>query len=287
VKKGYILFLSLIAALFFSSLIIAQPLKNSFEDWTMGEPDNWFTSDIFGLIAGISESSDAHDGNSSCEMTVVDFGGSAWPPFLVSIDMAGNGHPVSQQHGSLQGWYKFNPTGGEWLYVTVTMTSSDSTAVGAGGIVIMSPASGWTQFTAPRTYFSSDDPVETYIYFALIDSNGTGTIGSSALIDHLSFTGPSSVEQIDPTPEEFTLKQNFPNPFNPSTTIEYSLPEASYVELKVYDILGNEIATLVSEEQNAGLYRADFTADNLASGFYIAQLRVGENVKTIKMSLLK
>jgi len=284
-KNRYYLFF--FVCCIYSSLVFSQPLNSSFENWTSGEPDDWFTSDLFGTLTGVSQSSDAHEGSSSAEMTVVDFGGSPWPPFLVSLDMAGNGHPVSQQHGSLQGWYKFNPLGGEWLYVTVTMTSSDSTAVGAGGIVIMSPASGWTQFTAPITYFSSDDPVETYIYIAVLDSNSSGTLGSSALIDHLSFTGPSSVEHFSNTPEDFSLTQNYPNPFNPSTKIEYSLPEASFVELNVFDILGNEVATLVNEEQSAGTYRADFTANNLSSGFYIAQLRAGNSVKSIKMTLLK
>jgi len=100
-------------------------------------------------------------------------------------------------------------------------------------------------------------------------------------------TAPSGVEQLNGSPLDFTLSQNYPNPFNPSTKIEYSIPEVSFVQLKVYDILGNEVATLVNEEQSAGTYRADFTAHNLASGFYIAQLRAGNFSKTIKMNLLK
>jgi hypothetical protein len=97
----------------------------------------------------------------------------------------------------------------------------------------------------------------------------------------------SSVEQFSTLPGDYNLNQNYPNPFNPSTNIEYSIPEASFVQLKVYDILGNEIALLVNEEQSAGAYRADFTAANLASGFYIAQLKAGKYTKTIKMTLLK
>ncbi len=88
-------------------------------------------------------------------------------------------------------------------------------------------------------------------------------------------------------PNTYILMQNYPNPFNPSTNIEYSIPEASFVQLKVYDILGNEVAELVNEEQSAGTYRADFNAENLASGFYVAQLRAGNFSKTIKMTLLR
>ncbi|MDX1702007.1 MAG: T9SS type A sorting domain-containing protein, partial [Melioribacteraceae bacterium] len=88
-------------------------------------------------------------------------------------------------------------------------------------------------------------------------------------------------------PEGFTLDQNYPNPFNPTTNIEYSIPEESFVELKVYDVLGNEVATLVNKEQSAGVYRADFNAIGLTSGFYIARISAGNYSDVIKMTLMK
>jgi hypothetical protein len=109
-----------------------------------------------------------------------------------------------------------------------------------------------------------------------------------AEIDSLFNEGTTSVEEIGSTiPDAFELYQNFPNPFNPSTNIEYSIPEESFVQLKVYDILGNEVATLVNEEQPAGSYRADFNGNKLSSGLYIAQLTAANYTQTIKMSLLK
>ena len=97
----------------------------------------------------------------------------------------------------------------------------------------------------------------------------------------------TSVEQLSRLPQNFKLTQNYPNPFNPSTKIEYSIPEESFVQLKVYDVLGNEVATVVNKKQNAGTYKAHFNAENLASGLYIAKLQTGSYHKTIKMSLLK
>ena len=97
----------------------------------------------------------------------------------------------------------------------------------------------------------------------------------------------TSTEHISGLPQNYDLTQNYPNPFNPATKIEYCIPEESFVQLKVYDILGNELATLVNQEQNAGTYRADFNGENLSSGFYIAQLIAGNYTKTIKMTLLK
>jgi len=88
-------------------------------------------------------------------------------------------------------------------------------------------------------------------------------------------------------PDDYQLQQNYPNPFNPSTNIEYSIPEESFVELKVYDVLGNEVASLVNEQQQAGVYRADFTADNLPSGMYFARITANDFSQVIKMILLK
>jgi probable HAF family extracellular repeat protein len=95
-------------------------------------------------------------------------------------------------------------------------------------------------------------------------------------------------------PKEFFLQQNYPNPFNPSTTIKYNIPnvnlsgvEGTRVQLKVYDVLGNEIATLVNEEKPAGSYEVNFNTINLSSGMYLYKLQAGTLVETKKMLLLK
>ncbi len=88
-------------------------------------------------------------------------------------------------------------------------------------------------------------------------------------------------------PTTFKLEQNYPNPFNPSTTIKYSIPKQSFVTLKVYDILGKEIAILVNEEKPAGLYEVNWNANNLASGVYLYQIKSGNYFETKKMILLR
>ena len=79
-------------------------------------------------------------------------------------------------------------------------------------------------------------------------------------------------------PKEFKLEQNFPNPFNPTTKIQYQLPQDAKVTLKVYDILGSEVATLVNEDQEAGYKELNFNASNLASGMYVYRLQAGDYV---------
>jgi len=88
-------------------------------------------------------------------------------------------------------------------------------------------------------------------------------------------------------PEQYNLFQNYPNPFNPETVISYQLVAGGQVSLKVYDILGNEIVTLVDKEQESGRYQVTFDASKLASGVYICRIVTGDFVKTIKMSLVK
>jgi hypothetical protein len=88
-------------------------------------------------------------------------------------------------------------------------------------------------------------------------------------------------------PEAFSLSQNYPNPFNPSTNIKYSIKEKSKVELKVFDLLGNEIATLVNEEKAPGNYDVSFDASFLSSGIYLYTIKVGSFVQTRKMLLMK
>jgi len=88
-------------------------------------------------------------------------------------------------------------------------------------------------------------------------------------------------------PKEFKLEQNFPNPFNPTTTIQYQLPQDARVTLKVYDILGSEVATLVNEEQQAGYREVQFNGISYASGMYVYRLQAGDYVSIKKMLMIK
>lgn len=87
--------------------------------------------------------------------------------------------------------------------------------------------------------------------------------------------------------KDYVLYQNYPNPFNPSTTIEYQIPELSFVTIKIYDLLGNEISTFINEEKLAGKYEVEFNASGLTSGVYFYQLRADSFVETKQMILMK
>jgi hypothetical protein len=96
-----------------------------------------------------------------------------------------------------------------------------------------------------------------------------------------------NVKEIPGNPQTYSLEQNFPNPFNPSTTIRFSVPEQGLVTLKVFNLLGEEVTTLINSELANGSYEVDFQATNFSSGIYFYTLKAGNFITTKKMILLK
>lgn len=127
---------------------------------------------------------------------------------------------------------------------------------------------------------------QSTIYFWRV--NSTNTLGTSPWTDIWRFrTIITSVEQVEGIPTEFALKQNYPNPFNPATTIAFSIPEQTQVSLRVYDMLGREVETLVNDIVTPGEYRATFDASKYASGVYIYRLVAGNYAQAKKMQFVK
>ena len=131
----------------------------------------------------------------------------------------------------------------------------------------------------------------TSVYFV---SDSTGWIvGSSGTILKTNNGGGSIITEVsdDIYVRNFSLHQNYPNPFNPTTTIRFTISDLRFTTLKIYDVLGREVATLINEEKPAGEYEIEFSTglihQTLSSGVYFYQLRAGDFVETKKMILLK
>jgi len=130
---------------------------------------------------------------------------------------------------------------------------------------------------SPKNYSFNDKKLGSGKYFyrlKMIDTDG-------------SFTYSNEVEAEISLPTEFTLMQNYPNPFNPSTVISYQLPAANHVTLKVYDVLGREVVSLVNEQKDAGAYEINYDASKLSSGIYIYKLNAGNYSAIKKMMIVK
>ncbi|GMU86368.1 MAG: hypothetical protein AMXMBFR48_16100 [Ignavibacteriales bacterium] len=139
----------------------------------------------------------------------------------------------------------------------------------------LSAASWYLGYTYP-----SGTNINVLYYDDLLVGTGTGLFGHHGLAS-------TSTDEPDYLPENFVLIKNYPNPFNPATTIYFSIPAAGQTSLRIYDILGNEIKTLINEQKEAGTYTAFFDASGLTTGVYIATLRTGVHTQSIKISLLK
>ncbi len=125
--------------------------------------------------------------------------------------------------------------------------------------------------------------------YSFVDASASGRVFYR--LKQVDFDGQfeySNIIEVNAgTPKTFALEQNYPNPFNPSTAISYQLPVASTVSLKVFDMLGKEVATLVNARQEAGAYTVNFNANTLSSGVYFYRLQAGNFVQTRKMLLVK
>jgi len=105
-------------------------------------------------------------------------------------------------------------------------------------------------------------------------------------IDAIGVDTPTDVAENE-IPVDFSLSQNYPNPFNPTTTISFSIPKSEYVTLKIYDVLGKEIATLINEELSAGTYQKQWDASGVSSGVYFYTMQAGPFLTNKKMNLIK
>jgi photosystem II stability/assembly factor-like uncharacterized protein len=163
-------------------------------------------------------------------------------------------------------------------------------AIGEKGLIKLTRDGGnnWFEIEAPTCNWLND------IYF--IDENNGWIIGENAVVLKTSNGGLTFVESTasNLVINNYLLQQNYPNPFNPTTKISYQIPASlnpsqggTLVTLKVYDILGKEVATLVNQEKTAGTYEVNFSAGGLPSGVYIYKMKAGDFVETKKMILLK
>jgi len=142
---------------------------------------------------------------------------------------------------------------------------------------------------AGSTWISSPTPDSSLIFDIIFPDSLHGfAVGRGGAI--IKYIPPiiNFVKEIEEgISESFSLFQNYPNPFNPSTTISYSIPEDGHVILKVYDILGNEVASLVDQLKQSGTFDVHFDANALSSGVYYYQLKAGEFTSTKKLVLMK
>ena len=173
---------------------------------------------------------------------------------------------------SVRLYYTLN-NGATFIPVPMTLTDVVDSATNSGRYIATVPYSGIT----PRFYVRAIDA-----------TNVARTSPYSAPTElYDAKTGTTGVPKTNPVPSDFSLLQNYPNPFNPSTLISFDIPRTSMVTLKVYDVLGKEIVSLVNGETSFGRHSVQFNSTGLSSGVYFYRLQSGDFVQTKRMMLLK
>ena len=195
--------------------------------------------------------------------------------------------------GTYKGVFLSTDNGTSWINISTGLpTSEEFTALIAVGTNIFAGShsgaylstdngsswgtinTGFTIYHAVRSFFIS----RANLY--AVTSSGIWKRPLSEMI--------TSVQELSNNlPSKFKLEQNYPNPFNPSTKIDFQIPVLSFVEIKVYDLLGREVATLVNEEENPGEYETTFDGSKLASGVYFYRMQAGDFIQTKKLLLMK
>ena len=186
--------------------------------------------------------------------------------------------PLATQTGLLNCWIDWNRDG-DWADANeqifddeVILPPPDYTTLS-----IDVPANAANGYTYARYRFSTQPGLEF-----------TGAAPDGEVEDHILMIGEAvGVDDgVNDLPKEFKLFQNYPNPFNPSTTIKFGLPEQGFVDLRVYNILGQEVAKLVNKELTAGYHEVNFGYNNITSGIYIYRIDVMGKYSSVKKMLL-
>jgi hypothetical protein len=185
-----------------------------------------------------------------------------------------------------------------------TLTFDASTGAGNTRSMVVGIGLNQDPFFADVETVNLTETTQTFTVELVATDDGTGTdfgteesrvifdMGADVgvvVIDNVSLelAVATSVEELDNRPNQFSLDQNFPNPFNPTTNISFTIPQSSDVKLEVFNALGQKVATLVNGSRNAGSHTITFDASRFASGVYLYRLTSGNNVQINKMLLLK
>lgn len=153
----------------------------------------------------------------------------------------------------------------------------------------------FSQHQIPFSVIGSGGVSQTNAGYILTGTLGEPFIGEAVSSSNTAYSGfwylyyedvVSSIED-EAIPRHFALEQNFPNPFNPTTTIKFALPERNLVQIRLYTIIGEEVLLLVNEEMNQGWYEIKLNMNSFSSGVYIYRMNAGNYVSTRKMMLIK
>lgn len=285
-------------ALLCATLLSAQNVPNGgFENWVDNNPDDWKVSNLPASEV-ITKSGIAFSGSFAAKGQSIEVNRENLPVEMQADgppEAFGLGFPISEKYMSMTFRYKLENGNNDQLYATTSIRNTDSMTIGRGTTIIEDNSTEWSLGTVPIEYTGEGTPGFAVIQFILQDRSGGEPPSTDAffIIDDVAFSLVTDINDDNSIiPDNPNLYDNYPNPFNPETTIKYQLSKSSQVSLTVYNLLGKEVATLINQQQSAGVKTVAWNGkDNfgidVSSGVYFYRIVAGDFVASKKMMLLK
>jgi len=273
-KKIY----SLLFILFTLQASAVNPVPNpSFENWTSGAPDGWFTSNLPGYTP-ITQTTTAHSGTYAAHGQAVNGPGGVLPPLLYA-NGSGMGFPVTQKNKYLNFFCQLSLAAGDELIYTVSVTTAYDNSIGVGaGIITSSTSGGWSYITDTINYFVDSAAAYASITFTISNPGGTPSTSSTFIIDDVSMTGIVGVEEIG-----YAGKVKvFPVPAHDYITVS-GLPGNKQTELTIMDVTGRMIQQ--KELPAASVMETSINLEGYEKGIYFLMLTTDEKTLLRRISI--
>ena len=279
-KKHLLLITVVIASII---TVRAQIPNASFENWTGNDPDGWFTANSPGFHF-VTQSSTAHDGSFAAQCNVVDFGGTAFAaPFALGNN--GFGAFTATAPEAVHGWYIFNSAGGDAAFVSIGMY--DNAQYTGSGFAELPATSVYKEFIA-NMYYTNNEPEgdSIQIFFIMGDTvEGLAHVGTVLTLDDLTYGALSGVDEVNVN--STTIETISPNPAQHLAEIVYYLSSPGTTQMKIYDMNGRLINTLLDEKQFPGRYKVNADVSSLAAGTYLCRLITDSHTEVRKIQVVR
>lgn len=269
--------LSLISlALLVSVKLQAQVPNGGFENWTSGNPVNWYVSNIPTLATPVTQYSPGHTGICAKGQPVFSATlNDTVAPFIYSGNI-GSGFPITQAYATLEFYYQCNLTAGDLFSAVVVIYDASNAPIGGGNEDIPVNASAWTHKSISIGYFSGNTPAAAAISFTLLPGSSSGatqpSLSSTFLVDDVTLTGVVGVKENS---SENYFAYTFPNPAKDFVTIIVDKAMVN-AEINVYDLFGNAVRSFLAENAGTTHFEHKFSVADLSAGIYPVRMTSGK-----------
>ncbi len=294
--KLSLMLLSIILIIAGPSVLLAQnEIPNpGFENWTGTNLDGWSHNSSAPPYETVTKSTDAYAGSFAVRGESISIAGYGAAPSLLTGPPGGDFFPISENFTFLSGYYQHDIQGGDELLIEVILVNLDTGGGAEGHVNLSGNVDSYTMVEIPIVYDDDNPPdfqaTGAVIAITILPPDGQlPTIGNYFLLDNLSFEGVIGIEDgVTAIQQKVEIIQNYPNPFQASTTFAFSLPQASNVSLSVYNLTGQQVSQVADQWMPAGGQTLSWQAGELPAGTYLYRLKTENgNTQTQKMVLLK